>query len=82
MGFIYLILIGAAAGFLAGWLLKGKGFGVIVNILLGIGGSFFGKWIFSLLGIHLGNGFIGTLITATIGAVLLVVIVNLIRGKK
>ncbi|MDA3904825.1 MAG: GlsB/YeaQ/YmgE family stress response membrane protein [Bacteroidales bacterium] len=79
MDLIYIILIGIAAGFLAGWLMKGRGFGWIINLILGIVGSFVGNWLFGVLGISLGAGIIGTLITATIGAVVLLLIVNLLK---
>ena len=81
MEFIYIILIGIAAGFLAGWIMKGRGFGWIINLILGIVGSFIGGWLFGVLGISLGTGLIGTLITAVIGAVVLIFIVNLFKGK-
>ncbi len=81
MELIYIILIGIAAGFLAGWLMKGKGFGWIINLLLGIAGSLIGGWLFGILGISLGSGILGTLITATIGAVVLIFIVNFFKKK-
>lgn len=82
MNLLIIILIGIAAGFFAGQLMKGKGFGVLVNLLVGIIGSFFGNWLFGILNISLGDGYIGTLLTATIGAVVLLFIVGLISGKK
>lgn len=81
MDFLVTILVGMIAGFLAGWLVKGSGFGWIFNLILGIIGSFFGNWLFSLLDINLGEGIIGTIITSTIGAVVILVIVNLFRKK-
>lgn len=74
--------MGGAAGYLAGHIVKGKGFGIFANVLVGIAGSIFGKILTVLLGISFGWGIIGSLITATLGAALLVVIVNLIRGKE
>ncbi len=79
---IYTILMGGAAGYLAGQIMKGKGFGILMNVFVGVAGSIFGRIIFRIIGISLGGGIIGNLLTATIGAVLLVVIVNLIKGKK
>lgn len=81
MDILVTILVGIVAGFLAGWLVKGGGFGWIINLILGIIGSFFGFWLFSLLGISLGDGIIGTIITSTIGAVVILLIVNLFRKK-
>ncbi len=82
MELLYIILIGIAAGFLAGLIMKGSGFGILVNLILGIIGSFIGGWLLGVLGISLGGGLVGTLVTATIGAVVLVFVVNLIKGKK
>lgn len=81
MDILVTILVGMVAGFLAGWLVKGGGFGWIINLILGIVGSFFGSWLFSLLDISLGEGIIGTIITSTIGAVVILLIVNLFKKK-
>ncbi len=79
MEILYIVLIGIAAGFLAGLVMKGRGFGIIVNLILGILGSFIGGWLLGQLGISLGGGLIGTLITATIGAIVLIFVVSLIK---
>ena len=70
MGFIWSIIIGIVAGYLAGKIMRGGGFGVIVNLILGIIGGVLGGWVFSLLGISAG-GILGSLITSTVGAILL-----------
>lgn len=72
------ILIGAVAGWLAGKIMKGGGFGLLGNIIIGIIGAFIGGWVFGLLGITAG-GIIGSIVMATIGAVLLLYIVKLIK---
>ncbi|TAM12674.1 MAG: GlsB/YeaQ/YmgE family stress response membrane protein [Rhodanobacter sp.] len=79
MGFIAWIVVGAIAGWLAGVLVKGGGFGLLADIGVGIVGAFIGGWLFGLLGIHLGNGWIGSLVTAVIGAVVLLFVVRLIK---
>ena len=79
MGFIAWIVVGAIAGWLAGVLVKGGGFGLIADIVVGIVGAFIGGWLFGLLGIHLGSGWIGSLVTAVIGAVVLLFVVRLIK---
>ncbi len=79
MGFIAWIVVGAVAGWLAGVLVKGGGFGLLADIGVGIVGAFIGGWLFGLLGIHLGNGWIGSLVTAVIGAVVLLFVVRLIK---
>lgn len=68
---IWAILIGAAAGFLAGQILRGEGYGAIGNIFLGILGGVVGDFLFGLAGFHT-TGLIGELIAATVGAILLV----------
>ena len=70
MGFIWSIIIGIVAGYLAGKIMRGGGFGIIVNLILGIIGGVLGGWVFSLLGISAG-GILGSLITSTVGAILL-----------
>jgi len=80
MGFIWFILIGIAAGFLAGQIMKGKGFGLWINLLVGIVGGFLGGWVFGLLGLA-SSGIIGSLICATVGAVLLLFILSLLKKK-
>ncbi len=71
--------IGAVAGWLAGLVVKGSGFGLLVNIVMGIVGAFVGGWLFGVLGVSLGGGLIGTILTAAAGAVVLLVVVGLIR---
>ena len=63
MGFLWYIIIGIAAGFLAGKIMRGGGFGVIINLILGIVGGVLGGWVFGLLGIA-ASGIIGSLIAS------------------
>ncbi len=72
------LAIGAVAGWLAGILMKGGGFGLIGNIIVGILGAIVGGFLFGLLGIS-ADGLIGSIITATAGAVLLLFIVSLLK---
>jgi uncharacterized membrane protein YeaQ/YmgE (transglycosylase-associated protein family) len=76
--FVWLV-IGAVAGWLAGLLVKGGGFGLIVDIIVGIVGAFIGGWLAGVLGISLGGGLLGSIITATIGAVLLLFLIRLFK---
>ena len=76
MGFLWYIIIGIAAGFLAGKIMRGGGFGVIINLILGIAGGVFG-----LLGIA-ASGIIGSLITATVGAILMLWIASLFNKRN
>ena len=82
MDFIWFLLIGAVAGWLGGQLMKGHGFGIMVNVIVGCVGAVLGGFLFGLLGISTGKGLIGSLITALIGAVVLLFIVGLIKKKK
>ncbi len=79
MSLIYFLLIGAVAGWLAGQFMKGRGFGLAVNIIVGIVGAFIGGWLLGVLGVSIGGGLPGSLVTATIGAVVLLFIVRLIK---
>ncbi len=78
---LWTLLIGGIAGWLAGKLMRGEGFGVIVDIIVGVIGGWLGGWIFGKLGIHMGNGLIGSLIVALAGSVVLIWLVHLIKGK-
>ncbi len=79
MYFIWQIVIGILAGFLAGKIMRGRGYGLLVDLLLGIIGSMLGGLIFSFLGLY-SSGVVGELVVATFGAVLLIYIVRRIRG--
>jgi uncharacterized membrane protein YeaQ/YmgE (transglycosylase-associated protein family) len=73
------LIVGAVAGWLAGLIVKGMGFGLIGNIVVGIVGAFIAGWLLPRLGIAIGSGVIAAIINATIGAVILLVILGLIR---
>jgi uncharacterized membrane protein YeaQ/YmgE (transglycosylase-associated protein family) len=79
MGFLTWIVVGLVAGWLAGQLMKGGGYGVLVDIILGILGGFLGGWLFGQLGIWPGGGMIGSIVVAFIGAVILVGITRLLK---
>lgn len=76
---ITILLIGAVAGWLAGQIRDGYGFGLVGNIIVGIIGSFLGSWIFAQLGIGVGGGILGTILVAVIGALVLLFLIGLIR---
>ncbi|HEX4075128.1 MAG: GlsB/YeaQ/YmgE family stress response membrane protein [Candidatus Acidiferrales bacterium] len=80
-GFIGWIIIGLLAGWLAGHLAHGRGFGCLVDVILGLIGAVIGGWIFTRLGISM-MGFWGSLAAATVGAVLLVLIARLFAGSR
>lgn len=76
------LLIGAIAGWLAGVVVKGGGFGIIGNICVGILGAFVGGWLFPRMGISLGGGFIDSVAFSTLGAIVLLLIVSLFQGRR
>lgn len=78
MNFILFLTIGAVAGWLAGNIMKGRGFGVLGNMVVGIVGSFLGGMLFGALGLK-AFGLIGSLITATVGAVVLLYLISLVK---
>ena len=73
------IVVGAIAGWIAGELMRGRGFGLLGNIVVGIVGAFIGGLLFSMLGIGPGLGIVGSLITAVVGAVVLLFVIGLVR---
>jgi len=78
LGLIWEIVIGILAGYLAGRILRGRGYGVLIDMLLGIAGSILGGMIFGMLGLY-SSGLVGQLVVATAGAVLLIYIVRSLR---
>ena len=80
-GLIFWLIIGGVAGWLAGKLMRGDGFGLIGDIAVGVIGGFIGGWLAGLLGIHIGGGILASLVTATAGAVLLVFILRLVKRR-
>lgn len=81
MYFLWYIIIGIVAGFIAGKLMRDGGFGLFINLLVGIIGGVLGGWVFGLLGIAT-TGLLGSLITSVVGAVVLLWIVSLFTGRK
>jgi len=76
---IYSIIVGLIAGWLAGQVMKGGGYGVLVDIILGLLGGLVGGWLFGALGIFPGGGMVGSIIVSFVGAVILVGITRLIK---
>jgi len=79
VGFLYWIVVGLIAGWLAGVVMKGGGYGVLVDIILGIVGGIVGGWLFGALGLFPGGGLVGSIIVAFVGAVVLVAITRVLR---
>ena len=77
---LVILFVGLVAGWLAGQIVRGTGFGVLGDIVVGIVGAFIGGWLLPRLGVHLGTGIVAAIFNATIGAVLLLLVVRLVRG--
>jgi uncharacterized membrane protein YeaQ/YmgE (transglycosylase-associated protein family) len=79
---IVILVVGIVAGWLAGQIMRGTGFGLIADLCIGVIGAFIGDWLLPKLGIHLGSGIAWQIISATIGAVLLLFISGLFRRRS
>jgi uncharacterized membrane protein YeaQ/YmgE (transglycosylase-associated protein family) len=76
---IVILFVGLVAGWLAGKVVRGTGFGIIGDMIVGIAGAFIASWLFPRLGFHLSSGIVGEIIYSAIGAIILLLIVRLIR---
>ena len=74
------LIVGAIAGWLAGLIVSGFGFGLVGNIVVGIVGAFIAGYLFPALGVSLGSGIVAAIIHSTIGAVILLVLIKVIKG--
>jgi uncharacterized membrane protein YeaQ/YmgE (transglycosylase-associated protein family) len=79
MGILAALIIGAIAGWLAGLIVHGAGFGLIGNIAVGIVGALVASWVLPQLHVDLATGTVGTIVDATIGAVIVLVLLSLVR---
>ena len=76
---IYSIIVGLIAGWLAGQVMKGGGYGILMDIVLGLLGGIIGGWLFGVLGIWPGGGLVGSIIVSCVGAIVLVGLTRMIR---
>jgi uncharacterized membrane protein YeaQ/YmgE (transglycosylase-associated protein family) len=76
---LYSIIVGLIAGWLAGQVMRGGGYGILVDILLGLVGGVIGGWLFGAMGVFPGGGIVGSIIVSFVGAVILVAITRAIR---
>jgi uncharacterized membrane protein YeaQ/YmgE (transglycosylase-associated protein family) len=79
-GLLIIILVGIVAGWLAGQVMQGTGFGLVGDLVVGLLGAFIGDWLLPQLNIHLGVGIVALIINAVIGAIVLLLILRLIGG--
>jgi uncharacterized membrane protein YeaQ/YmgE (transglycosylase-associated protein family) len=77
---VVILLVGLVAGWLAGKIVTGGGFGLIGDIAIGIVGALVGSWLFPRVGVHIGTRMIDQIIAATVGAVLVLFVIGLLRG--
>src|SRR5579859_265769 len=77
---LIILLVGLIAGWLAGQIVRGTGFGMVGDLLIGIAGAFIGSWLLPQLGLQLGAGIVSAIINATIGALILLLVIRLVRG--
>jgi uncharacterized membrane protein YeaQ/YmgE (transglycosylase-associated protein family) len=78
---LVILVVGLIAGWLAGQIVRGGGMGIIADLAVGIVGAFIGSWLLPKLGIFLGSGILAAIVNATIGAVILLLIIRLIQGR-
>jgi len=78
---IIVVLVGIIAGWLAGQIMRGAGFGLVGDLIIGILGAFVGSWLLPKLGIRLGAGMVAAIANATIGAIVLLFVLGLLRGR-
>ncbi len=77
---LWTIVVGVIAGWLAGLIMKGDGFGLLWDLILGIAGAVVGGWLFGVLGLSASGGIVGSIVVATLGAVFLIFISRLLRS--
>lgn len=82
MDFLWFILIGLAAGWLAGQIWKGGDFGLVGNLVVGVVGAILGGWLFGMFGVGPEGGKIGQLVVAVVGALVLLFLLSLLRKSK
>lgn len=82
MELLYVLLIGAVAGWLGSQIFRGYSLGLIGNIIVGILGGFIGYWLLGELGTSMGSGLLGQILTGALGAIVLLAIINLVTGRR
>ena len=78
---VYILIVGLMAGWLAGKIMKGKGYGLVGDLVVGVLGAIVGSWLFGVLGLG-AYGLLGSIIVALIGALLLLFLVRLVKKKN
>jgi len=78
---LVILVVGIVAGWLAGKVVRGSGFGLIGDLVVGVAGAFVATWLFPKFGIRLGTGIVSEIIYSALGAIILLLLVRLIRGR-
>ena len=79
---LVILLVGIVAGYLAGRIVRGGGFGLIGDLVVGVLGAFVGSWLLPRIGLHLGTGIISAIVNATLGAIVLLLVIRLVSGMR
>lgn len=82
MEILVTLIIGAAAGWLGSMIFRGSDLGLVGNIIIGMVGSVVGYWLLGKIGVNLGHGWIGAILTGAIGALLILILINLLFRKR
>ena len=77
---LLILVVGVIAGWLAGQIVQGTGFGLVGDLVIGVVGAFIGAWLLPQLGVHLGAGIVAAIANATIGAIMLLLLIRAVRG--
>jgi uncharacterized membrane protein YeaQ/YmgE (transglycosylase-associated protein family) len=77
---LLILVVGVIAGWLAGQIMQGTGFGLVGDLIVGIIGAFIGSWLLPQLGVHFGSGIVPAIANATIGAIVLLLVIIAVRG--
>ena len=76
---IWFLIVGLIAGWLAGLLIKGSGFGILGDMIVGVLGAVFGAWLFGVIGLSTTYGFVGALLTALVGSIALLALIHVVK---
>jgi uncharacterized membrane protein YeaQ/YmgE (transglycosylase-associated protein family) len=76
-----IVVVGVIAGWLAGQIVRGTGFGLVGDLVIGIIGAFIGSWLLPQLNVHIGVGIVSAIVNATVGAMILLILLRAVRGS-
>jgi uncharacterized membrane protein YeaQ/YmgE (transglycosylase-associated protein family) len=79
---LVILFVGIVAGWLAGKVVRGSGFGLLGDLLVGVVGAFIASWLFPRFGVHLGTGLVSEIVYSALGAIILLLIIGLFRRRR